>query len=93
MRFERGQTIDHIARLGVVGGRIPGAFQIAVDIQEREVDVRQLFGFGRRDVGNRERHDRRIGLGVIIDLVGRNKIIPNNRFTCGHGISPEWMFL
>ena len=37
MRFERGQAIDHITRLGVVGGRIPGAFQIAVDIQEREL--------------------------------------------------------
>ena len=92
MRFERGQAIDHITRLGVVGGRIPCAFQIAVDIREREVDVRQLFGFGRRDVGNRERHDGRIGLGVIIDLVSWNKIIPNNGFACGHDISPEWMF-
>ncbi|MEX0631508.1 hypothetical protein M8494_03040 [Serratia ureilytica] len=69
VRLERGQAVDHIARLGIVGGRIQ-AHSVAVDIQGNEVDVRQLFGFGRRDVETRN-GDGRIGLGVLmIWLVG-----------------------
>ncbi|MNT86021.1 hypothetical protein D3C72_2262610 [compost metagenome] len=57
MRLQRSQTANHITRLGVIGFRIPGALQIAVNVEEREINVGQLFGFGRCDVGYREGHD------------------------------------